>query len=140
MKKVDRYYGYCDQCKKSVRIYISEEYEIQNQVINSISLSYRKYKYTCSECGNIAFDSNGYNVNNALYAYTCLKLNRTFAYQEPKTGKVFAGRYTYDDIDKIFYGSILCEDSITYHADTIEDLEIAFQQAVDDYVEIKFGS
>ncbi len=48
----------------------------------------------------------------------------------------YAARVAYDDQDKIFVGKIAgIRDGVGFHADSVADLEAAFYEAVDDYIE-----
>lgn len=50
--------------------------------------------------------------------------------------KGYAARIEYDDEDAIFTGRIAgIRDGVGFHADTVEDLRAAFQEAVEDYLE-----
>ncbi len=52
------------------------------------------------------------------------------------TYKTYSARIDYDDEDKIFTGQIAgIRDGVGFHADNVEALEIAFHEAVDDYIE-----
>ncbi len=48
----------------------------------------------------------------------------------------YSARIEYDDEDGLFTGRIAgITDSVSFHADTVEDLRAAFHEAVDDYLE-----
>lgn len=48
----------------------------------------------------------------------------------------YSARIEYDDEDGIFFGRVAgIRDGVGFHADTVEGLRAAFQEAVDDYVE-----
>ncbi|SDO51720.1 Predicted nuclease of the RNAse H fold, HicB family [Methylobacterium phyllostachyos] len=48
----------------------------------------------------------------------------------------YAARVEFDAEDHIFFGSIAgIGDKVGFHADTVSDLEAAFREAVDDYVD-----
>lgn len=48
----------------------------------------------------------------------------------------YAARIAYDDADSQFIGRIAgIQDRIGFHADNVADLKVAFQEAVDDYIE-----
>lgn len=48
----------------------------------------------------------------------------------------YAARIEYSDDDKAFVGHIAgIRDIVGFHADTVKDLEAAFKEAVDDYLE-----
>lgn len=50
--------------------------------------------------------------------------------------KGYAARIEFDGEDKIFFGKVAgIRDGVTFHADNVSDLIIAFHEAVDDYVE-----
>ena len=50
--------------------------------------------------------------------------------------KGYAARTDRDALDGIFYGRIAgITDGIGFHADSVEDMEVAFREAVDDYLE-----
>ncbi|MBM9593420.1 type II toxin-antitoxin system HicB family antitoxin [Roseitranquillus sediminis] len=50
--------------------------------------------------------------------------------------KGYAARVEYDDDDEIFTGRIAgIRDSVSFHADTVKGLHVAFHEAVDDYLE-----
>ena len=50
--------------------------------------------------------------------------------------KGYSARIDYDDEDGIFVGRIAgISDGIGFHADTVDDLRLAFHEAVDDYIE-----
>ncbi len=52
------------------------------------------------------------------------------------TYKGYAARIDYDDADGIFTGRLAgIRDGVGFHADTVEDLRAAFQEAVEDYIE-----
>ena len=52
------------------------------------------------------------------------------------TYKGYAARIEYDDEDGIFVGRLAgIRDGVGFHADSVEELRAAFQEAVDDYVE-----
>lgn len=52
------------------------------------------------------------------------------------TYKGYSARIEYDDEDGILFGQIAgIRDGVGFHADTVEDLRVAFHQAVDDYLE-----
>lgn len=52
------------------------------------------------------------------------------------TYKGYFARIEYDDEDGILFGQVAgIRDGVGFHADNVEDLRIAFEQAVDDYVE-----
>lgn len=49
----------------------------------------------------------------------------------------YSAKIEYDPIDKIFVGHILgIRDIVGFHGSTVEELEMAFQEAVDHYLEI----
>ena len=49
--------------------------------------------------------------------------------------KSYVGAVEYSDVDKCFYGKIKdIDDLVTYEADSKEDLQINFQNAVEDYL------
>lgn len=53
--------------------------------------------------------------------------------------KGFYGTSSYSWADKVYYGVIRTDDAlITYEADTFGQLQEAFQEAVDDYLALKF--
>ncbi len=48
----------------------------------------------------------------------------------------YTARIEYDDEDKIFTGKVSgIRDGVGFHADTVEGLRAAFEEAVDDYIE-----
>jgi predicted HicB family RNase H-like nuclease len=48
----------------------------------------------------------------------------------------YSARIDYDAEDEIFFGRLAgITDGVSFHADTVADLKIAFQEAVDDYIE-----
>lgn len=48
----------------------------------------------------------------------------------------YFARIDYDDEDGLFTGKIAgITDTVSFHADTVEDLRAAFHEAVDDYIE-----
>ncbi|MDQ0319550.1 putative HicB family RNase H-like nuclease [Pararhizobium capsulatum DSM 1112] len=48
----------------------------------------------------------------------------------------YSARIEYDAEGEIFFGRLAgISDGVTFHADTVVDLKVAFQEAVDDYVE-----
>lgn len=50
--------------------------------------------------------------------------------------KGYAARVVFDADDRIFVGTIAgISDGVSFHANTVTDLEAAFREAVDDYVE-----
>ena len=50
--------------------------------------------------------------------------------------KGYAARIAYDDEDRIFTGRIAgIRDGVGFHAETVDDLRAAFEEAVDDYLE-----
>lgn len=51
--------------------------------------------------------------------------------------KGYVGTIEYDFEDKLYYGSLLVDDFINYHADNLIDLEKQYHNAVDDYIEFK---
>lgn len=52
------------------------------------------------------------------------------------TYKGYSARIEYDDEDRIFTGRLAgIRDGVGFHADTVEDLRSAFEEAVDDYLE-----
>ena len=52
------------------------------------------------------------------------------------TYKGYAARIEYDDDDRIFTGRIAgIRDGVGFHADTVDALRQAFQEAVEDYLE-----
>ncbi|MCE8455700.1 type II toxin-antitoxin system HicB family antitoxin, partial [Rhodovulum sulfidophilum] len=51
--------------------------------------------------------------------------------------KDYSARVEYDDEDGIFAGRIAgIEDVVGFHAESVTELKAAFQEAVDDYLEI----
>ena len=49
----------------------------------------------------------------------------------------YSAKIEYDPIDKIFVGHILgIRDIVGFHGSTVEELETAFQEAVDHYLEV----
>lgn len=53
------------------------------------------------------------------------------------TFKGYAARISYDDEDRIFTGQIAgIRDGVGFHADTVEGLRAAFEEAVDDYLQV----
>lgn len=56
--------------------------------------------------------------------------------------KGYTARIEYDDDDEIFFGQILgIRDFVSFHADSVPELKIAFRESVDDYLEtcLKIG-
>lgn len=52
------------------------------------------------------------------------------------THKGYAAEIEFDAKDGIYFGRIAgIRDVVGFHADTVEDLEVAFREAVDDYIE-----
>ena len=50
--------------------------------------------------------------------------------------KGYTARIEYDDDDEIFFGQILgIRDFVSFHADSVSELKLAFQESVDDYLE-----
>lgn len=50
--------------------------------------------------------------------------------------KGYAARIAYDDEDRIFNGRIAgIRDGVGFHAENVDDLRTAFEEAVDDYLE-----
>ena len=50
--------------------------------------------------------------------------------------KGYAARIAYDDEDRIFTGRVAgIRDGVGFHAETVDDLRAAFEEAVDDYLE-----
>ena len=50
--------------------------------------------------------------------------------------KGYSARIEYDDEDRILIGKIAgIQDGVGFHADNVDELKIAFQEAVDDYIE-----
>jgi predicted HicB family RNase H-like nuclease len=48
----------------------------------------------------------------------------------------YTAKIEYDDDDEIFFGRLAgIRDGITFHADNVADLKMAFHEAVDDYVD-----
>ena len=52
------------------------------------------------------------------------------------TYKGYSARIEYDGEDELFFGRLAgIRDGVTFHADNVEDLKQAFQDAVEDYLE-----
>lgn len=52
------------------------------------------------------------------------------------TYKGYTARIDFDERDNILVGRLLgIQDSVSFHADNVTDLRIAFEEAVDDYLE-----
>lgn len=52
------------------------------------------------------------------------------------TYKGYAARVEYDDDDGLFVGHVAgIRDTVGFHADTVDELRAAFQEAVEDYLE-----
>lgn len=52
--------------------------------------------------------------------------------------KGYFGSCSYSRVDKVYYGKIRTDNAlVTYEADTYKALEVAFQEAVDDYLLLK---
>ena len=52
------------------------------------------------------------------------------------TYKGYTARIEFDERDNIFVGRLLgIKDSITFHADNVAELRLAFEEAVEDYLE-----
>lgn len=52
--------------------------------------------------------------------------------------KQYIGSIEYDPEDEIYYGELLgIDDSVSYHADSIIDLEKHYHETVDDYIGFK---
>ena len=52
------------------------------------------------------------------------------------TYKGYAARIEYDAQDRIFFGRLAgIRDIVTFHGQTVDELEAAFKEAVDDYLE-----
>jgi predicted HicB family RNase H-like nuclease len=50
--------------------------------------------------------------------------------------KGYTARIEYDGDDEIFFGQILgIRDLVSFHADNVAELKVAFQESVDDYLE-----
>jgi predicted HicB family RNase H-like nuclease len=50
--------------------------------------------------------------------------------------KGYFARIEYDDADKLFFGQIAgIRDGVGFHADTVDGLRAAFEEAVEDYLE-----
>jgi len=50
--------------------------------------------------------------------------------------KGYQARIEYDDDDRIFWGRLAgINDIVSFHADNVEELRMAFEEAVDDYLE-----
>ena len=50
--------------------------------------------------------------------------------------KGYAARIEFDAEDRLFFGRVSgIEDGVSFHADTVEELVTAFQEAVDDYLQ-----
>ena len=50
--------------------------------------------------------------------------------------KGYSARIAYDDEDRIFTGRVAgIRDGVGFHAETVDDLRAAFEEAVDDYLE-----
>ncbi len=53
------------------------------------------------------------------------------------TYKNYSAKIEYDSIDKIFVGHIIgIRDIVSFHGSTVEELESAFHEAVDHYLEV----
>ena len=53
------------------------------------------------------------------------------------THKGYSARIEFDAEDRIFFGCIVgIRDIITFHGETVDELEKAFKEAVDDYLEL----
>ncbi|MDJ0512674.1 MAG: type II toxin-antitoxin system HicB family antitoxin [Methyloceanibacter sp.] len=53
------------------------------------------------------------------------------------TYKGYQARIEYDDDDQIFWGRLAgIHDVVSFHADSVEALRAAFEEAVDDYLDI----
>jgi Uncharacterized protein encoded in hypervariable junctions of pilus gene clusters len=50
----------------------------------------------------------------------------------------YTGTVTYSPVDKVYHGRIenVSDHLVTYEGDTKEECEYAFQQAVEDYIEL----
>lgn len=51
--------------------------------------------------------------------------------------KGYIGTIEYSPEDKLYYGSLLIDDFVNYHADNLIDLENQYHNAVDGYIEFK---
>ena len=52
------------------------------------------------------------------------------------TYKGYTARIDFDEDDRIFFGRLAgIRDIITFHGETVDELEAAFKEAVDDYLE-----
>jgi predicted HicB family RNase H-like nuclease len=52
------------------------------------------------------------------------------------TYKGYTARIEHDDDDKIFFGKLAgIHDGVSFHADTVAELETVFRESVDDYIE-----
>lgn len=50
--------------------------------------------------------------------------------------KGFTGTYSYDDINKVFTGEVIqIRSVITFHGNTVDELEYEFHISVDDYLD-----
>ena len=53
------------------------------------------------------------------------------------TYKGYQARIEYDDDDRLFWGRLAgINDIVSFHADTVDGLRAAFEEAVDDYLDI----
>jgi predicted HicB family RNase H-like nuclease len=52
------------------------------------------------------------------------------------TYKGFTARIEYDDNDKVFFGRLAgMRDVVSFHGESVAELETAFREAVDDYID-----
>ncbi len=55
--------------------------------------------------------------------------------KNPMTYKGYAARIEFDAEDRIFFGRLTgIRDIVTFHGETVNELEAAFKEAVDDYL------
>jgi len=57
---------------------------------------------------------------------------------EMMTHRSYSARVEYDEDDRIYFGRVAdIRDGVGFHADTVEELRVAFREAVDDYIEMR---
>jgi YgiT-type zinc finger domain-containing protein len=113
---------YCDNDqfdKKRIKLPV----ELKGKILEVISEA-----FVCSKCGESQMDSE--QMNN----FRRVSMN---AYQK-KYGPLtpYTGHVEYDDKAKIFHGEVVgLKDIITFQGKSVEELEQAFHDSIEDYLE-----
>lgn len=113
--------AFCTECEKYVLFNVKVKHTVPRLIGGKTYISRDFYVCTCAECGAPVTIDEYEKLNCSMYKY-----------------RDYTTIASYSKEDEVWYGQIEnIRDLVSWESETVDGIEQAFKEAVDDYIEYK---